>query len=56
MALPVRVGFQHLPMALSCGKAAIEPNLGAERKRSAPLLKEAALRLEALLADVDGRP
>ncbi len=56
VALPVRVGRQQLPMALSCGKAAIGPNLAAERKRIAPVLMETAARLEALVVDIDGQP
>lgn len=56
LALPVRVGRQRLPMAMSCGKAVIGPNLGAERQRIAPVLREAADRFEALVADIDGQP
>lgn len=56
VALPLRVGWQRLPMAMSCGKAAIEPDLAAERARIAPVLIEAAARLQSLLADIDGRP
>jgi hypothetical protein len=45
-----------VPMGLSCGKADVQPDLAAERKRIAPVLKEAAVRFEALLANFDGQP
>lgn len=54
VACPVRVGLLRQPMALSCGKAVIGPNLATERKRIAPVLREAAADLEALVADLDG--
>ncbi len=56
VALPLRVGRQGLPMAMSCGKAVIDPDLSAERQRIAPVLREAAQRLQALAADIDGQP
>lgn len=56
VACPVRVGLQRQPMALSCGKAVIGPNLATERKRIAPVLREAAAHLELLVADLDGEP
>jgi DNA-binding IclR family transcriptional regulator len=56
IALPLRIGWQGLPMAMSCGKAMIGLNLAAERKRIAPVLRDAAARLEALMAPLDGRP
>lgn len=56
VALPVRVGRKGVVMGLSCGKADLQPDLAAERKRIAPVLRDAAVRLEALLADFDGEP
>lgn len=56
VALPVKIGRKGIVMALSCGKAHMQPDLAAERKRIAPVLKEAAQRLEHLLADFDGAP
>ncbi len=56
VALPVFVGRRRVPMGLSCGKAELQPDLAAERKRIAPVLKEAALQFEALLAGFDGQP
>jgi hypothetical protein len=52
----VHVGRERVPMGLSCGKADVQPDLAAERKRIAPVLKEAAVRFEALLANFDGQP
>lgn len=56
VALPVRIGRKGIVMGLSCGKADLQPDLAAERKRIAPALKDAAAGLEALLADFDGEP
>lgn len=56
VALPVVVGRQRTVMGLSCGRADVRPDLAAERKRIAPVLKKAALEFEALLADFDGQP
>ncbi|MES2976116.1 MAG: IclR family transcriptional regulator [Pseudomonadota bacterium] len=56
VALPVRVGRKRVVMGLSCGKADLQPDLAAERKRIAPVLRDAAGRMEALLADFDGEP
>lgn len=56
IATPVRVGFQRIPMALSCGAADMDPNLAAARKRIAPELRKAAVQLEKLLGDIDGLP
>jgi len=56
VALPVFVGRDRVVMGLSCGKADVQPDLAAERKRIAPVLKEAAVRLEELLAPFDGQP
>ncbi|MES2999514.1 MAG: IclR family transcriptional regulator [Pseudomonadota bacterium] len=55
VALPVRIGREQVVMGLSCGKAEVQPDLAAERKRIAPVLKAAAPQLEALLADFDGQ-
>jgi DNA-binding IclR family transcriptional regulator len=55
VALPVVVGTQRTVMGLSCGKAGMRPDLAAERKRIAPVLKKAALEFEALLADFEGQ-
>lgn len=56
IALPVRIGFQQTPMALSCGAAGAELDLAEECKRIVPELRKAAVQLESLLADLDGRP
>ena len=56
VALPVVVGRERSVMGLSCGKAVLRPDLAAERRRIAPVLKEAAARFEELLADFPGRP
>lgn len=56
VALPVVIGRQRVPMAFSCGKADVQPDLATERKRIAPVLQKAAAQLEALLAPFDGRP
>lgn len=56
VALPVRIGRERTLMSLSCGKADVQPDIAAERKRIAPVLQKAAAQLEALLADFDGRP
>ena len=53
LALPVRIGRQRLPMAMSCGNVAIRGNAASEYRRIAPALLEAAPALEALLADLD---
>ena len=55
-ALPVRAGRQGVLMGLSCGKAAVRPDLSAERRRLVPALKDAAMQFEELLADADGQP
>jgi DNA-binding IclR family transcriptional regulator len=56
VAAPVRIGRQKQVMGLSCGKADVQPDLAAERRRIAPLLTRAAARMEELLADFDGQP
>jgi DNA-binding IclR family transcriptional regulator len=56
VAVPVRVGRERTVMGLSCGKADAQPDLTAERKRIAPVLKSAAARFEDLLAGLEGRP
>lgn len=56
VALPVRVGRKRIVMGLSCGKADLQPDLAGERKRIAPVLRDAAAKLETLLADFDGEP
>lgn len=54
VALPIRAGRQATLMGLSCGKADVELDLRSERQRIAPVLKETAARIEALLAGFDG--
>ncbi|MFT3780116.1 MAG: IclR family transcriptional regulator [Ottowia sp.] len=54
VALPIRVGRAGLPMSMSCGKADIALNLQSEHARIAPALKQAATRLQDLLAGFDG--
>lgn len=56
VAVPVFVGRERVVMGLSCGKADVQPDLAGERKRIAPVLKEAAAQFEALLAGFDGPP
>lgn len=56
VALPVFVGRERVVMGLSCGKAEVQPDLATERKRIAPVLKEAAVQFEALLAGFNGQP
>jgi DNA-binding IclR family transcriptional regulator len=56
VAVPVRVGRDRTVMGLSCGKADLRPDLTAERRRIAPVLKSAAARFEELLSDFDGQP
>ena len=53
IALPIRVGRQRIPMALSCGAVEIESRRDAARTRIAPELKKAAPQLEKILADVE---
>lgn len=56
LALPVRVGRHRIVMGLSCGKADVQPDLAAERKRIGPVLREAAVEFEELMAGFDGQP
>jgi DNA-binding IclR family transcriptional regulator len=56
VALPIRVGRNRALAAMSCGKAGLCPDLAKEHKRIAPALKAAAVELETLLADFEGRP
>lgn len=56
VALPVWVGAGGIPLGLSCGKADLKPDLAAERRRIAPVLREAALQLRLLLAEFEGMP
>ncbi|MBO9648161.1 MAG: IclR family transcriptional regulator [Variovorax sp.] len=56
VALPVRVGRRGIVMGLSCGKADVQPDLAAEQRRIAPVLRKAAKELEKLMADFDGEP
>ena len=56
VALPVLVGRRRIVMGLSCGKADVQPDLAAERKRIGPVLRKAAVEFEKLLADFDGEP
>jgi IclR family transcriptional regulator, positive regulator for flagellar biogenesis len=55
-ALPVRLGRDETLMALSCGRAAVRPDLAAESRRLAPALKHAAQQFQQLLLNVDGPP
>jgi IclR family transcriptional regulator, positive regulator for flagellar biogenesis len=56
VALPVVVGRQRTLMGLSCGKAQLQQDLAAERKRIAPVLRKAAVEFERLLADFEEQP
>jgi DNA-binding IclR family transcriptional regulator len=56
VSVPVRIGRDRIVMGLSCGKAHVQPDLAAERKRIAPALVESAAQLERLLAGFDGQP
>ena len=56
VALPVRVGRRGIVMGLSCGKADMQPDLAAEQRRIAPVLRKAADEFEQLMADFDGEP
>ena len=55
IALPVQLGRERVPMALSCGKAGLRPDLAAERRRITPALKQAARELETALCGFDAR-
>ena len=56
VALPIFVGRDRVVMSLSCGKADLQPNLAAEKKRISPSLIRTAVHLQEMLADFDGRP
>jgi DNA-binding IclR family transcriptional regulator len=56
VALPVLVGRPRTVMGLSCGKANVQPDMAAERKRIGPVLRTAAVQFEKLMADFDGEP
>jgi IclR family transcriptional regulator, positive regulator for flagellar biogenesis len=56
IALPLRLGRQGVPMGMSCGRAAVRPDLAGERKRIVPALRKAAVQLQELVADGDGYP
>lgn len=56
VALPVHVGRKQVLMALSCGRALLHPNLDAERRRIAPVLRKTSVLLERTLAGLDGQP
>jgi DNA-binding IclR family transcriptional regulator len=56
IALPVRIGRQGVLMGLSCGNAVVRPDLTAEHRRITPVLRAAALELQALMASEDGIP
>jgi len=53
IALPVTVGRKRIVMSMSCGRARIQPDLHAESRLIAPVLRESAQQFEALLADFD---
>ncbi|HSW20554.1 MAG TPA: IclR family transcriptional regulator [Ramlibacter sp.] len=54
VAVPIHVGRAGTVMGLSCGKADVQPDLAAERKRIAPVLKATAAQLEEMLAGCEG--
>lgn len=54
IALPVVVGRKRLVMSMSCGRAQVQPDLAAESRLIAPVLRSAAERFQGLLADFDG--
>ena len=56
VALPVKVGRRGIVMGLSCGKANMQPDLVAEKRRISPVLRNAAKEFEQLMADYDGEP
>jgi len=56
VALPVTIGLRGVRMGMSCGMASTQPQLARERRRISPVLKEAAARLQQMLAGVDGTP
>jgi len=54
IALPVVVGRKRIVMSMSCGRAQVQPDLAAESRLIAPVLRKAAGRFQDLLADFDG--
>ncbi|WP_353742824.1 helix-turn-helix domain-containing protein [Pseudomonas fluorescens] len=56
IALPVKVGIERKVMGFSCGAVDIGSSLVSVRKRIEPALKDAAPRLEQLLASIEGTP
>ncbi|WP_077000807.1 IclR family transcriptional regulator [Variovorax sp. KK3] len=56
VALPVRLGRRGIVMGLSCGKADMQPDLAAEQRRIAPVLRNAAKEFEKAMADFEGMP
>jgi DNA-binding IclR family transcriptional regulator len=54
VALPIKVGRAGIRMSMSCGKASMRPDLVAARQRITPVLQQAAVRLQEMLAHVDG--
>lgn len=55
-AVPIHAGRERVLMALSCGKVLVQPDLAAERRRIAPVLREASVQLEGMLSEFDGQP
>jgi DNA-binding IclR family transcriptional regulator len=56
VALPVKVGRDGIRMGMSCGKASMRPDLVTARRHITPVLQQAAVRLQEILANVDGPP
>ena len=56
LATPVTVGRERVVMGLSCGRAQLNPDGAAERRRIAPVLRKAAAQLEKTLANLSQRP
>ena len=52
VALPVFVGRERVVMGLSCGRAVLNPDRALERKRVAPVLREASVQLQKTLAEL----
>ena len=56
IALPVMVGPESVVMGLSCGRAQLSHDGAAERRRIAPVLRNASEQLEKALADLNEQP
>jgi DNA-binding IclR family transcriptional regulator len=56
IALPITVGIERTVMGFSCGAVDIGSSLASARKRIEPALRDAAPRLERLLANIEGIP